>query len=284
MGENFGLFKSFGDRLFEGETPTNLGLIGSFAALDADVVAFFNRVIAAGGSLTVNEQNAISLLVAELKAINVWNGMKAIYPMVGSSAAACAQNLKSASFTGAFTSGWTFSSGGATPNGVSAYMNTGVIASSNLTLNNISVSYYSRNTNAVLQEFMGAFNGGSQNIQLIANDSAGFGAFVSYDSSVAKVSGSFSSYQAMIIGTRTSATASKLYRNSTQIASIITSGGSQPTIPIFVGAVSTSSSSAVLFSTYECAFSSIGDGLTDTQTTDFYTAVQAFQTTLSRQV
>ena len=29
MGENFGLFKSFGDKLFEGETPTNLGLIGS---------------------------------------------------------------------------------------------------------------------------------------------------------------------------------------------------------------------------------------------------------------
>ena len=29
MGENFGLFKSFGDKLFEGETPINLGLIGS---------------------------------------------------------------------------------------------------------------------------------------------------------------------------------------------------------------------------------------------------------------
>jgi hypothetical protein len=34
----------------------------------------------------------------------------------------------------------------------------------------------------------------------------------------------------------------------------------------------------------ECAFSSIGDGLTDTQASNFYTAVQAFQTTLSRQV
>jgi hypothetical protein len=34
----------------------------------------------------------------------------------------------------------------------------------------------------------------------------------------------------------------------------------------------------------ELAFSSIGDGLTDTEAANFYTAVQAFQTTLGRQV
>ena len=32
------------------------------------------------------------------------------------------------------------------------------------------------------------------------------------------------------------------------------------------------------------SFSSIGDGLTDTEAANFYTAVQAFQTTLGRQV
>lgn len=117
MGENFGLFKSFGDRLFEGETPTNLGLIGSTTLNDADAQAFFNRVSAAGGTLTATEQDAVNTLVFQMKAAGIWTGMKAIYPMVGSSAAACAQNLKSASFTGTFSSGWTFSSTGATPNG-----------------------------------------------------------------------------------------------------------------------------------------------------------------------
>jgi len=38
------------------------------------------------------------------------------------------------------------------------------------------------------------------------------------------------------------------------------------------------------FSAKETAFSSIGDGLTDTQAANYYTAVQAFQTSLSRQV
>jgi hypothetical protein len=32
------------------------------------------------------------------------------------------------------------------------------------------------------------------------------------------------------------------------------------------------------------AFASIGDGLTNTEAANFYTAVQAYQTTLSRQV
>ena len=38
------------------------------------------------------------------------------------------------------------------------------------------------------------------------------------------------------------------------------------------------------YSTKQCAFASIGDGLTDTEAANFYTAVNAFQTTLSRQV
>jgi hypothetical protein len=77
--------------------------------------------------------------------------MKAIYPMVGASAAACAQNLKSASFTGTFTSGWTFASTGATPNGTSAFMNTTLTPSVSLAANNIHLSYYSRTQSASIQ-------------------------------------------------------------------------------------------------------------------------------------
>jgi len=39
-----------------------------------------------------------------------------------------------------------------------------------------------------------------------------------------------------------------------------------------------------IFSDREYNFASIGDGLTDTEASDFYDAVQAFQTTLSRNV
>jgi len=70
--------------------------------IDPDAAAFFARVTAAGGTLSATEQTAVNTLVVQMKADGIWTAMKAIYPMVGASAAACAQNLKSSSFTGTF--------------------------------------------------------------------------------------------------------------------------------------------------------------------------------------
>jgi hypothetical protein len=124
------------------------GLIASqIASFDADAVAFFARVTAAGGSLSATEKIATNQLVLDLKANSLWTPMKAIYPMVGASAAACAQNLKSSSFTGTFTSGWTFASTGVTGNGTSAYFNTNLNMLNNLSQNNSHFSVYLR-TNA----------------------------------------------------------------------------------------------------------------------------------------
>jgi hypothetical protein len=102
------------------------GLIASsILQVDADWLAYYNRVIAAGGSLTTTEQNATKQLVADLKANSLWTPMKAMYPMVGASAAACAQNLKSASFEGTFFGAWTYDNKGIMPNGTTTYMDTG---------------------------------------------------------------------------------------------------------------------------------------------------------------
>ena len=46
------------------------GAMGSYT--DVDALAFFARVTAAGGSLTVTEQNAIDALVVSLKANNIY--------------------------------------------------------------------------------------------------------------------------------------------------------------------------------------------------------------------
>jgi hypothetical protein len=54
---------------------------------------------------------------------------------------------------------------------------------------------------------------------------------------------------------------------------------------VYFGASNVSTSNtAFYFSPRENAFASIGDGLTDTQATALYNAVQTFNTTLSRQV
>ena len=284
MGENFGLFKSFGDKLFEGELPTNLGIIGSAIAIDGDVLAFFNRVTAAGGSLTTNEENAINTLVINMKAINVWNSMKAIYPMVGSSAAACAQNLKSSSFTGTFTSGWTFASTGATPNGTSAYMSTGFIPNNNLTLNSASISVYLRTNStgllcdiSVIQDSVAGANDQMNIYPRFLNDAY----FRVFDGSSATVANTSS--EGWFLANRVSSAETRNFKNSTLTTKTVASGTIN-TSQIILGAGGTTTGIAQAFSNRQNAFATIGDGLTDTQASDFYTAVQSFQTTLSRQV
>jgi hypothetical protein len=280
MGENFGLFKSFGDRLFEGELPTNLGLIGSTALLDPDVTAYFARVTAAGGSLSLTEQDAIIEFVASLKAVSVWDSIKAIYPMVGSSAAACAQNLKSASFTGTFTSGWTFASTGATPNGTSAYMNPNLTSAANLSLNSAHIAFYSRTNNGV-----NAVMAGTQSLYVLARWT-NYHANNSLESDLGGINTGTTS-AGFFMSNRTIGTEMKYQINGAiQTDSVSTARNAtiQSTDLLYMGAQNTTSFGVRLYNNYSTALYSLGDGLTNTQAADFYTSVQTFQTTLGRQI
>ena len=142
------------------------GIIASqIASFDADALAFFSRVTTAGGSLSTTEKSAVNQLVLDLKSYSIWTKMKAIYPMVGASAAACAQNLKSSSFTGTFNGGWTYASSGVTPNGTSGYMDTGLNSFTDFTQTSISYGIYYRTNNGGVP-IEGTYNGDSLSISL----------------------------------------------------------------------------------------------------------------------
>jgi PKD repeat protein len=243
---------------------------------DADALAFFARVNAAGGTLTPTEEAAIYALVAQLKVNGIWNSMLAIYPMVGASAAACAQNLKSSSFTGSFTSGWTFASTGVTPNGTSAFMNTNLTPLSSLSQNNTHISAYSRTNQISSGALIGNDNDSQPQLNIFPTfsselymrvNSVGTSRIVANTSSLG-----------LFLANRVSSTETRNFQNSTlRIQSANSTGLAN--VPIHLSRQGSSN-----FSSFQIAFASIGDGLTDTQASDLYTAVQAFQTTLSRQV
>jgi hypothetical protein len=271
------------------------GLIASsIAQFDADALAFFARVTAAGGSLSLTEKNATNQLVLDLKANSLWTPMKAIYPMVGASAAACAQNLKSSSFTGTFTSGWTFASTGVTGNGFSSFFNTNFNASTQLSNNNIHISGYSRsqkypNSTATPMIVMAALGTGSNllDLEIINASSANKTASYIYDYDAGKgiLEVATTNTLGFYTSTRTSTSSHKIYKNGLTIATSTTASNynNSPNLNLYLGGLN--NSGALLFSNdVNYAFASIGDGLTDTQASDFYTAVQAFQTTLSRNV
>jgi hypothetical protein len=252
------------------------GIVSSISGIDADWLAYYNRVIAAGGSLTTTEQNATKTLVADLKSAGIWSAMKAIYPMVGASAAACAQNLKSSSFTGTFTSGWTFASTGATPNGTSAFMDTNLSPSATLTQNSTHISFYSRTNVARAAIDFNSNVGTSPCITLLAkwSDNTSY-----YGVNGAEVGGgSPATSLGLYIASRTASNSQKLYKNNVIQNTSSSASTGIPTANL------TLAKGGTYFSNRECALASVGDGLTDTQASNFYTAVQAFQTTLGRQV
>ena len=252
-------------------------IASSISGVDPDAAAFFARVTAAGGTLSATEQTAVNTLVVTMKAAGIWSAMKAIYPMVGASAAACAQNLKSASFTGTFTSGWTFASTGVTGNGTSSYFDTGLNLNTMNSINDISFGIYNRtnsqnrssfgwdypNALATLVAFYLKYTDGNKYGYLF--DSANDGG------SVANPEG----FNAM---SRTASTTKFIQLNSTVTSYSSLATGSLSSRNFIFGAGSQA------FDNRSTAFGFIADGLTSTNLSNFYTAVQAFQTTLSRQV
>jgi hypothetical protein len=237
--------------------------------------------------LSATEKAAVNQLVLDLKANSLWTPMKAIYPMVGASAAACAQNLKSSSFTGTFTSGWTFASTGVTPNGTSAYFNSGFAQNAFTSINNACLTYYSR-TNITYGGYVidiGCNGSPTLNpefsIAMLHNGTDTYNTLGNYSFALnyANTTSAF-----FAISSRISSTSLKGYKNGVLKGTNTTANVLTPSADnIYIGADNLGGS-ASRFSTRQCAFASLGDGLDDTQASNFYTAVQAFQTTLSRQV
>jgi hypothetical protein len=244
--------------------------------VDADAAAFFSRVYTAGGALSYTEVSATETLVSTMKADGIWTAMRAVYPMVGASAAACAQNLKSASFTGAFFGGVTFASTGITSNGTTGYFGTTYNPSVSGLLDSAHLSVYSRTNN------------GGANVDFGSNAPAhfltyNFGNFAGLNSNDSPTFSTFPTSDGMLIGSRTVSTEARFFHKGGAAVVSTRTSTSRPNQPLSLCALNNNGSNA-FFTTREYAFASIGDGLTDTQAGNFYTAVQAFQTTLSRQI
>tara|TARA_R110000868_G_scaffold199212_1_gene445793 strand:+ start:1454 stop:2248 length:795 start_codon:yes stop_codon:yes gene_type:complete len=249
---------------------------GGGGGVDADAQAFFDRVTAAGGTTSGTEQTAVNTLTLSFKSTGIWSKMRVIYPMVGASAASCSQNLKSSSFTGTI-SGCTFSS-----NGV-VYGNLGeIMVPLNLntmnSINDISFGYYCRNdissggsfgwgvpsSYSPVVEFWIEYPDGNRYGYLF--DNANDGGVAGNSSGLNSIS-------------RIGSTTKYIQKNSSINTYTGSSSGSLPSRNFYFGRGGQGYEQG-----RENAFGFIADGLTSTNLTDLYTAVQAFQTTLLRQV
>lgn len=247
---------------------------------DSDAQAF----ISAAGITDLTQKNAINTLVLDLKGYNLWTKFIALYPFIGGTASTHKWNLKNtvdsdAAYRLVFNGGWTHSSTGALPNGSTGYADTFIQPSIVLSLNSTHVSYYSRTNNTKEAIEIGAVSSGNY-IELYVRWHNTLYNFIN-QSTYAESTTNFDS-RGFFLGSRTGANTITTYKNGISVLNGTASSSSLPTSIITIGAVL--ENGIWYYSNRECVFSSIGDGLTPTEVANYYTAVQTYQTSLSRNV
>jgi hypothetical protein len=191
-----------------------------------------------------------------------------------------------AAFRLVFNGGWTHSSNGATPNGTNGYADT-KLNDSSLTPNSSHMSYYSR-TNAIASTYeIGIYNGTKGIWFALRSSAIGSGVFtggIFQAGASGEVSVSNLDSTGYYIGGKNGSTTVKFYKNGTSVASTAKADTTATNTSIYLATLNQNGTPAFGFSTKQCAFATIGDGLTDTEAANLYTRIQAYQTALSRNV
>jgi hypothetical protein len=211
--------------------------------------------------------------------------MKMFHPFVGASSSSTTYNLKNtAQFQMSWNGGWTWTNNGVTGNGTNNFGDTGFNMSTQITNgNNWSVGFYS-NLNVTNAGIDFGADTGTSSFYLASRSTllGNLGRFQTTQTSALTDANVLGLY----VGVKVSNVNQKIYKNgveqtNTNFSSQVNSfyNGN-----VYLGALNRNGSRS--FSTalrYACSF--IYDGVLDaTQNANLYTAVQAFQTTLGRQV
>ena len=252
------------------------------APTDTNLVNFVNAI-------PPQQAGAVVTLVFDLKQYQLWDKMKAIYPMVGypGDSSAFELNLKDINtFRGTFNGNWTFSNTGAKPDGFSGngtdlgsangYFDTKLNWNTHTDLNNVAFGAYWTDWPDPINN--GQYYGITQNPNYAAVRGLTEGRADNFINS-AFVGQIFSAGNGLHAMSRINSTEITHYLNTTVNTQTANSTGKADS-NFWFGAANGINS----FQSYNIAFAFISEGLDVTQWGNFNTAVQKFQTTLGRQV
>jgi len=258
---------------------------------DPDAQLFFDAQTGAGVTLTTTQKDAVNQWVVDSKAAGIWTKFKAIYPIVGGTATSHKFNLKNpvdtnAAFRLSFVGGGTHSSNGYKPNGTNAFADTFLLPITTLSLNNTHVSFYSR-TNDISGTYFDM--GTNVNSSSVTNSiyicpffsNSYYGVVNSNVQSLVSNTNTTGLY----LLSRTSVTVQKLVKNTT-ISSFNANSQGLSNFSINIGRWNNPGPplGAQYYSPRECAFSTIGDGLTDLESQLFYQITEKYQVALGRNI
>ena len=282
MNQQVAIFRAYNRELSQSEVTKNYNAqISRFLPnYSIDALAFIN----AAGITNTTQQQAINQLVLDLKSYSLWTKFSAIYPFVGGTATSHKYNLKDprdldAAYRIQFNGGWTHNSNGIQGDGSTGYadtfaaMNTSAIPNRSnhwscyIRILPSGTQYNGIIDFSVLRAFGGVWGSGQNWFASLQNFSnSGIGSQIGF-----------------AMGTVTSTSASALYRNGSSIWTPNNPGSMTNQYNYYLGATNQDGSPS-FYNTTNIALASLGGPMNATEASNFNTAVQAFQTTLGRQV
>lgn len=251
------------------------------ATIDGNAGAYFQ----AAGISDTTEVVAANTLILGLKAANLWNRIDRIYLISRTSMAAalyCAKSLTQMTAVNAPT----HASTGISFNGTTQYLDCNVApnALTNYLQNNASFSIYSRSQDWVGASFpMAIAADGATSAGLFANPGLNRADYrvnqVAVGASTSNTyPGSF--YQGLFACNRSGAAAHQIYRNGSLNNSSTVASAARGSNNWLIAA----STGPAFYGGPETAFAHIGGSMSAGEQSTFYTLVQAYQTSLGRQV
>jgi hypothetical protein len=284
-------FSSIGDGLTDTEATNFSNRVNTLLAYfgintypvvsDADAQAYIN----ANEAITSqSDANAINTFFTGLKSDGIYTKIKAMYLPIWGSASSSKWNLVNPQDTDAayrltFATGMTFTSSGMTSNGTSGYALTHLIPNTYLTNNNTHLSIYSRTNSSGVYFDIGSGKPTGQYFDLALNITGNIYAD-QYNSSTGRITTSNANTQGFYISSRTLSNVFKLFKNSAQIGTTNTGASTGFTSINDKLAISALNEGGTLkyYTTRQYPFASIGDGLTDTEASNFSNRVNTLMT------
>lgn len=248
--------------------------------LDPNAQAF----ITAASITNATQRSAINTLVKDLKAAGIWSKFTAIYPFVGGNATAHSFNLvNTALYQITFVGGVTHSANGIQGNGTNGYANTNLLGNV-LPQDNNHLSVYSRTSGTNANYDVGTAVSGTRVLGFRAA-TGGPPVFIeAYNNNLTLTTAFNTVSTGLQLWQRTASNASAYYRgDGGLVSSNIAASNGTCAFNFFIGSVNVSGSPSG-FNNRNYAFASFGQSLTSGELASFYTIVQAYQTTLGRQV
>jgi len=221
--------------------------------------------------------SAIQTLTTSLVSGGIMAKKKAIYPLVGGSEFCHKLNLKNPNYeddgnTLLFFGTWTHSSNGMTP--TSAYADTFFNFLTENTQNNLSMGYYSRTNVSANQVEIG--RAGTAYL-LYSFSGATYKMFNSTETTRGSL---FSPTTRFLQGNRTSSTVERYHHDNVLKDTLTVNSKVANSVTALLGYYG----SGGFYSSKQCAFASLGQGLTDAEALDYNTYVDTFQTALGRNI